>query len=137
MKNVSASEDVANPLINKHCFVMANGHFLKPFPTSLNNIELFNGLRCHNPTNNPKHLKTIYVKVIIVSVWKPHPITTTHGKITIRAVLADLVNFPLLLYLLYVTVSAVYLKYLTKTRLWWRCSNDDLCCQCLFCICVS
>jgi hypothetical protein len=27
---------------------------------------------CHNPTNNPKQLKTIFVGVVLLSVKKPH-----------------------------------------------------------------
>ena len=33
---------------------------------------------CHNPTNNPKQLKTIFVGVVLVSVRKPHHTTPPH-----------------------------------------------------------
>ena len=47
---------------------------------------------CHNPTNNPKQLKTTFVGVVLLSVRKPHHTTTTTtlGPITIRAVLDNL-----------------------------------------------
>jgi hypothetical protein len=32
---------------------------------------------CHNPTNNPKQLKTTFVGVVLLSVRKPHHHTTT------------------------------------------------------------
>jgi hypothetical protein len=53
---------------------------------------------CHNPTNNPKQLQTIFVGVVLVSVRKttPHQTTPHHhhttapGMITILAVLGNL-----------------------------------------------
>jgi hypothetical protein len=39
---------------------------------------------CHNPTNNPKQLKTTFVGVVILSVRKTTP--PPHGVITIRTV---------------------------------------------------
>jgi hypothetical protein len=47
---------------------------------------------CHNPTNNPKQLKTTFVGVVLLSVKNPPPPPhhTTPDVITIRAVLGNL-----------------------------------------------
>jgi hypothetical protein len=45
---------------------------------------------CHDPTNNPKQLKTTFVGVVLLSVKKNHHHHTTPGLITIRAVLDNL-----------------------------------------------
>jgi hypothetical protein len=46
---------------------------------------------CHNPTNNPKQLKTTFVGVVLLSVRKTTTTTTHHaGFITFRAVPGNL-----------------------------------------------
>jgi hypothetical protein len=54
--------------------------------------SLREGCYCHNPTNNPKQLKTPFVGVVLLSVKKKPPPHhhTTPGLITIRAVLGNL-----------------------------------------------
>ena len=49
---------------------------------------------CHNPTNNPRQLKTTFVGVVLKSVKKPHHTTPPphHNVITIRAVPGNLVS---------------------------------------------
>ena len=51
-----------------------------------------NKLNCHNPTNNPKQLKTTFVGVVLLSVKKTTTNTTatTPGLITILAVPGNL-----------------------------------------------
>jgi hypothetical protein len=51
-----------------------------------NMLKLSPGVNCHNPTNNPKQLKTFFVGVVLLSVKKK----TTPGLITIRAVPGNL-----------------------------------------------
>jgi hypothetical protein len=49
-----------------------------------------NGI-CHNPTNNPKQIKTTFVGVVLLSVRKTSPHnTTTPGIITVWAILGNL-----------------------------------------------
>jgi hypothetical protein len=36
-------------------------------------IVLYTLFNCHNPTNNPKHLKTTFVGVVLLSVKKTTP----------------------------------------------------------------
>ena len=59
--------------------------FTKVYSKALHHVN------CHNPTNNPKQLKTIVVGVVLVSVRKTTPPHhhTTPGMITIRAVLGN------------------------------------------------
>jgi hypothetical protein len=48
-------------------------------------------LYCHNPTNNPEQLKTIFVGVVLLSVEiNQHHTTPHYNHITIRAVLSNL-----------------------------------------------
>ena len=54
----------------------------------IKSILILTATNCHNPTNNPKQVKTIVVGVVLVSVRKPQHTTphhTTPGMITIRA----------------------------------------------------
>ena len=44
-------------------------------------------LYCHNPTNNPKQLKTTFVGVVLLSVKKPphhHHTTTTPPRVSLQ-----------------------------------------------------
>jgi hypothetical protein len=40
------------------------------------------GYHCHNPTNNPKQLKTTFVGVVLFSVRKTTTTTTTNNTTT-------------------------------------------------------
>ena len=78
-------------------------------------------LYCHNPTNNPKRLKTTFVGVVLLSVRNNHTKPNNHHVIAFKAVQGNRGSWFLVCYLIFTQLEDIW-----KTTSIFLKMEDDL-----------